>query len=99
MGLIYVDIPTAAKDAVTIRAHMRPDRAAPHPEMVGTEREALSEGTIPAAGGSYGSSTSRMQTAGCAPLQPDNECGRKSYGMVLRNSRFKQGCGRNGERF
>jgi hypothetical protein len=53
MGLIYVDIPTVAKDAVTIRAHMRPDRAAPHPEMVGTEREALSEGTNLAAGG-YG---------------------------------------------
>src|ERR1019366_7757018 len=69
------------------------DLSAPHVEMVGTASELLSEGTNLAAGDSYGSGTSRMQTAGCAALQPDNECRRKSYGMVLRNPRFKQGCG------
>jgi hypothetical protein len=46
--------------------------------MVGPASELLSPGTNLAAGDSYGSGTSRMQTAGCAPLQPDNECGRNS---------------------
>jgi hypothetical protein len=53
MGLIYGEFLTAGKSAVTIRARMRPDRAAPQSEMVNAASERLSEGTILAADG-YG---------------------------------------------
>ena len=51
MGLIYVELPDTVKCAVTIRARMRPDRAAPHPKMVRAGREMLSEGTNTAGDG------------------------------------------------
>ena len=43
----------SAKDAVTLRADMRPDWAAPHPEMVRAGIEMLSTGTMRVADG-YG---------------------------------------------